>query len=495
MPFFLVLLATALALIGLVAAQTTAANCYSLASSKYCGAAFGKYSVSMYIQVGNQRATSVSQFDQALDSYFGSAADKTAVDQLFGCTGWNGTVTPQYRITHTCYALLNEVASQQCNPSVAIPPLCQDTCTTYVTGWKSFVGNTQACPNQALTINIYQNLVASCDSAGNNGKASDQCISGETNEPDTCGFAPNDADAACAHCSTGSNDQSACCKNVFATHTCPNSNGHPVSDPFFPPSLGDSNGRRTLAIVLPVVLGTLFLLLLLAAILLIRRRRRTAQGHVKQLLPTASSRRLFSGKVGRSSPSKPTAVRSPRHLSVDPLRCRVVHPFTPRMQDEIALTPGDICLLFRTFDDGWAIGFNTNTNQEGTIPLVCVTAYDTSAAALTSGTAMGVSPAPTSKSVSDRSIDTFNPADIERSLMSLNASAAAIDATVRAAAASVVPPRPSIGGRSVSTVHDSQLPRRYSSKRPGIRRRSSAGSQPNSQLSNSPPTEPRLSTT
>ncbi|CAG8521630.1 2854_t:CDS:2 [Paraglomus occultum] len=50
----------------------------------------------------------------------------------------------------------------------------------------------------------------------------------------------------------------------------------------------------------------------------------------------------------------------------------VVHPYTAQLQDELDLTPNDSIILRRIFDDGWAVGYNQNTHQEGAFPIVCV---------------------------------------------------------------------------------------------------------------------------
>ncbi|KAJ1986109.1 hypothetical protein H4R33_003555 [Dimargaris cristalligena] len=449
-------------------------SCYSLKNSKYCGTAFGQFQISQFVRAGSNSASNVEQFDRMIDSYVGSAGDITQINQQFGCRGWNGTNTPRYRITNLCHSLLSQVASQQCNPDTSLPPLCGSTCTQFVEGWQSLVSDETLCPNQGLTQSIYQDMLTSCTiSETNTNQAGLQCVSGEDNEPNLCGFLPiQGAAVACKYCKDPANSASACCQTTFATTNCPTDDLSIIdaTDGSTVPPNPDTSGshrNRILAIVLPIVLGTLALLVLLA-VLLLYRRRRARQTMVKQLLPTATRRnqRMFSGKVGRASPTV-----TYKHLSTDPLRCRVIHPFVPRMEDEIALLPGQSLLLFKTFDDGWAVAYNLDTEQEGTVPLVCVTANASDPPPVI------VEPPTVSESSTS---DTFNPAEIERSLMSLNASAAAIDATVRAASV----PRPSIGSRSSHAVLESQLPRRSASKRPASGRPVSLISNRTSQTSN-----------
>jgi hypothetical protein len=43
----------------------------------------------------------------------------------------------------------------------------------------------------------------------------------------------------------------------------------------------------------------------------------------------------------------------------------------PELDDEVELVPGDIMLVHKVFDDGWAAGENTKTGQIGIFPLPC----------------------------------------------------------------------------------------------------------------------------
>lgn len=50
----------------------------------------------------------------------------------------------------------------------------------------------------------------------------------------------------------------------------------------------------------------------------------------------------------------------------------VVHAYPPQMDDELALSVGDVIMLALPFDDGWALGVNLSTGLKGAFPLVCV---------------------------------------------------------------------------------------------------------------------------
>ncbi|KAJ1974274.1 hypothetical protein H4R34_004779, partial [Dimargaris verticillata] len=429
--------------------------CYSLKASKYCGAGFGDFHVSRALPVGDGVPVNAEELDKLMDRFLGTASDEGQINQQYGCHGWKGSDSPQYRISYMCRSLLDNTASQQCNVGRTIPPLCQSSCDTYTQGWKDFLLNADNCPNQGLTQALYQQLRNSCQSSAYGGSSNDQCIRAEDNEPDTCGFLPNQMDAACSFCDQDANRDSACCRTLVKGSKCPNLTNSPNNGTFYPSD--HTSTTKLLAIILPCVFGGLFLLGLL--LFFLYRRRQRKRDRIQGLLPTTTLRgqKMFNGKVGSTFPT----VVPKEASSGDAVKCRVTHVFTPRMEDEILLTPGDKVLIYKTFDDGWAVGYNLSTGQQGTVPMVCVTALTAESLAAESKRSTDH---PSARGDGGAADDTLSAADIEKSLMSLNASAAAIAATVSAANSSG---RPSIGGRSARTIRpdtSSVLPRRSSSR-------------------------------
>ncbi|KNC97865.1 uncharacterized protein SPPG_06859 [Spizellomyces punctatus DAOM BR117] len=63
---------------------------------------------------------------------------------------------------------------------------------------------------------------------------------------------------------------------------------------------------------------------------------------------------------------------TPTLASVLEKRYVVVHPYVPAVNDEIALSTGDVVRLFLLFDDGWAKGVNEATGQTGLLPCACI---------------------------------------------------------------------------------------------------------------------------
>lgn len=59
--------------------------------------------------------------------------------------------------------------------------------------------------------------------------------------------------------------------------------------------------------------------------------------------------------------------------------CQALYPYQASMADELDLNPGDIVNVQRVFDDGWAVGVNMSSGNEGAFPVVCVMFVDESA--------------------------------------------------------------------------------------------------------------------
>ncbi|KAI9197345.1 uncharacterized protein BJ171DRAFT_222855 [Polychytrium aggregatum] len=55
---------------------------------------------------------------------------------------------------------------------------------------------------------------------------------------------------------------------------------------------------------------------------------------------------------------------------------RAVQKYVPRMSDEIALMPGDQVIIRKIYGDGWGLGFNVSTRQEGAFPLHIIAVMD-----------------------------------------------------------------------------------------------------------------------
>ena len=50
---------------------------------------------------------------------------------------------------------------------------------------------------------------------------------------------------------------------------------------------------------------------------------------------------------------------------------KVIHPYTPNLEDELELDMNDHILVVKDFDDGWGLGVNKASGKQGVFPLVC----------------------------------------------------------------------------------------------------------------------------
>lgn len=53
----------------------------------------------------------------------------------------------------------------------------------------------------------------------------------------------------------------------------------------------------------------------------------------------------------------------------------VIYNYVPNLSDEVYLYVGDKIIVKCKFDDGWAIGYNMSTKQEGSFPMACVNSF------------------------------------------------------------------------------------------------------------------------
>ncbi|CEG75651.1 hypothetical protein RMATCC62417_10660 [Rhizopus microsporus] len=196
------------------------------------------------------------------------------------------------------------------------------------------------------------------------------CILGEANEPNNCGF--QGASDACNYCKTNGTD--ACCKSVKCSSLSP----------------GEIAG---------IVIGCLLFIAIIGALAYFyfykKKRGQQVKHHRQSKKPyhdnssvlgyesLASQRILVPNNHHHPNgyqqhPFIPNNNgNKPPPLSIQPPPpleefYEVKHPYPPQMGDELGLHVGDIVCVAMNFDDGWALGFNVTTGLKGVFPLVCV---------------------------------------------------------------------------------------------------------------------------
>ncbi len=114
-------------------------------------------------------------------------------------------------------------------------------------------------------------------------------------------------------------------------------------------------------IVLPVASATILCIAILG--LVAARHRKKQLQKTKSLASLASSASLSNKIRGFSSAPHKLGIS----VSWDEYRCIQTH--VPQMPDELELQEGDIIFKLLEFDDGWAKGYNTRTQEEGIYPV------------------------------------------------------------------------------------------------------------------------------
>ncbi|KAJ1673585.1 hypothetical protein EV182_004946, partial [Spiromyces aspiralis] len=337
-------------------------------------------------------------------------------------------------------------------------PLCKTTCHAWARSIGDLIRNETVCPpsdgvnRKGNLDNIYQ----VCDSSALNGK-NGECISGEENEQDTCGY--KRVEDWCRYC-----------EHAYMHPDLCEAVGVPLSDLLSQGRSGDSTSAegdedgdhshsddylslvrqnsdlfdrlaaersrarryRQATIGLGVLLGILPLLALPYIFFLWRRHQRARSFYLSNISPLSSgphnekgdsgdtSLARRAGVLGRSvkansdsgifgkptfetldgqantkaagnvpgasqgSPAKHQSQQQPQQQQHEEedfvdifLRAvnrprEVVRAFFGRREDEISLQKGDVVQIQMVFDDGWVVGRNMRTGEEGSFPLMCI---------------------------------------------------------------------------------------------------------------------------
>ncbi|KAF9951334.1 hypothetical protein BGZ72_007129 [Mortierella alpina] len=431
-------LARSLLAVALLAAGAQAA-CVSLKGSTTCPS-YGSLSVDTSIVaalknygIDMQAFTTVQEFDQA-------AANATGFNPVgTNCKAFTGAQRIPYQNTVLCTVVVKDDASLKCPgaPENASRDLCVSSCSLYLSGFTSMMN--QICPNDANAKKSIDALTSICsrrtgDWSGLQGTDNATCVNALQNEAATCGLASL-ADK-CTHCKTNSTAE--CCKD--AATACPQpsssvgagpSGAQPSSSPTGVNGGAGSGGNAknpsddsgiSPTAVKGIIGGAVGLVVIAAAVFLFMRRAKRkpvankGNGLSRQISNSSGRYNISSPKIqeegfaaATTAPIPMTTLPSitPEPMSFGALGgaaaggaavaaagaaahdgkeatgkqsyCQALYPYQASMADELDLTPGDIVNVQRVFDDGWAVGVNMNTSNEGAFPVVCVMFVDESA--------------------------------------------------------------------------------------------------------------------
>ncbi|KAI9732314.1 MAG: hypothetical protein M1834_001521 [Cirrosporium novae-zelandiae] len=204
-------------------------SCISLSGSTACPA-FNASSISTNDDLVSlypflQYVSSRSDFDSRLSDYVSSAYVKEKYKTLLGCDDVDLSNTTDYYARYTTSVICNGIIQNSKDPcgltSAESRPLCADSCALQATSEEQIVVNGDLCtnPDSDYMTQIradFTNCALPADSL------SGDCITGEDNEPDNCGYASN-LPSLCDYCGDSSpNSTDSCCIGANATGLCAN---------------------------------------------------------------------------------------------------------------------------------------------------------------------------------------------------------------------------------------------------------------------------------
>ncbi|KAK3844848.1 MAG: hypothetical protein J3R72DRAFT_57051 [Linnemannia gamsii] len=415
----------------LLAAGAQAA-CVSLANSVACPS-FAAMSVDNVTMIADFLSYGIALQPFATREEFDKVINNATGFQPFGsCSTYNSAIRIPYQNTVLCTIAVLDETSRKCNESAKEMEMCISSCKTYEQGFATLAP--QLCPGDtawATGNNDAIKKICSGDDrenwSGLQSTATD-CINSDVNEAAFCGL-PTLVDK-CTFCNN--NTTATCCKDVGTACPKPTTTAvNPESTTSFiiPPSNKptDSNSGSGLSpTTLKAVIGGCVGAVVLAALIIflcMRRSRKSKGGkngnNLSRQMSNSSGRynisspkvqeqgfaagmissapipmnTISSGASDRSSLGAAVAAAGAgaavgaavaareggREASGKQSYCQALYPYQASMADELDLTPGDIVNVQRVFDDGWAVGVNMNTSNEGAFPVVCVMFVDESA--------------------------------------------------------------------------------------------------------------------
>ncbi|KAF9431932.1 hypothetical protein BGZ76_011506 [Entomortierella beljakovae] len=405
-----------------IAATSAQSNCIPLTTSTACPS-FNTF----FIDTGITKAVNEMGLGMNMSTFTDVAGFDKAVVESGGfmttssCTGYDPLKDRiRYQDTVLCTIAIQESAS--CNTKAVVSDMCQTSCTEYAKALNDTI--TKACPSDSNSRKQHATLASICSGSSQDWLGlqdkSAGCVNATTNEASTCGFGTQVA--MCSFCT--SNPTDTCCASTAAAACTPVATTPSASSPSttsaaviptstsIPEETGDS-GLTSAALIGIIVAGVVVALLLFGIVICcIRRKKAPAnKGNLSRHMSSSSASKYnisapkmqeegFANSLGAPAPIPMTALpsisTSEKTLSTSIAAatvttnrdsrastnagakqfCQALYPYQASMADELDLNAGDIVNVHRVFDDGWAVGVNMNTSNEGAFPVVCVMFVD-----------------------------------------------------------------------------------------------------------------------
>ncbi|RMZ79830.1 hypothetical protein DV737_g3230, partial [Chaetothyriales sp. CBS 132003] len=291
----------------LLSRPIAAKSCISLAQSTAC-VAFNSSSISTDSTLVGlfpflAYVSNVDEFDEELNSYISQDYVSTKYVDLFGCDNVDLSNTSAYYARYTRSFICNSIVQNSKEPcgETSPTPLCADSCALLAQSEYEIVATNSLCSGRDSD---YQDQLradfTNCALPANS--LSGSCISGETNEPENCGYSSN-LIGLCDFCrDSTTNATDSCCltsnatgrcedvslpvfsslPNLFSTTTTSSSSSATASSTSTAESTSVHRGSLSKGAIAGIVVGSVIGFLLMLALLifcciLIRRWRRDSK--------------------------------------------------------------------------------------------------------------------------------------------------------------------------------------------------------------------------
>ncbi|KAJ3370306.1 hypothetical protein HDU91_006306 [Kappamyces sp. JEL0680] len=360
-----------------------------LPTDSLCGPAYAGFYVNK----------SLKEFNDGMASTINNTANADALEPEF-CVApaiYSAVNSLRYQASFMCSFYTNQAIVAGCPlpPNAQTtqpngPLLCPIQCNLAFQTLNNILTNKATCPNGGnFPINVYRDFCSSLQRTIPQNK--NTCNNGTTTDVTFCGF-PDQA-TALSQCPGIASDS--CCAALLSASQSTES-----------PSSG-SNSKIVIIVVATIVSVVL--------VVGVRASSRVddyeASSVHKEMPPLAApqfdyktdSKQEFSFQnsqafetkavapqdkpksflkapnLSLASPLPPVPESIPQDETLIPLAdmpegtktMKVLHPYDATLDDELTLVPGTNIYMVRSFDDGWALGVDPRTGDQGAFPLVC----------------------------------------------------------------------------------------------------------------------------
>lgn len=255
--------------------------------------------------------SSTQDFDTQLSQYVSEQYVQTKYINIFGCDNINLGNTSSYYARYTTSFICNGIVQNSKDPcglsTADSAPLCADSCAELALSEEHIVSSDLCDGRKDDYVDELRADFTNCALPANS--ISGSCITGQSNEPDDCGFSDN-LMGLCAFCrSSTENGTDSCCftsnstgrcqdvtlpvfstiSNLFSATASPTSS--PTSSSTAAPSSGGGGGGLSGGAIAGIVVGSIlgaFLLLALIVLCIVclrRRRNGSTAGSLNQPSP------------------------------------------------------------------------------------------------------------------------------------------------------------------------------------------------------------------